>query len=357
MNSNKKETILITGATGTLGKRLLKEVKKSPRIGKIILLVRGESDEMARQRVLDNPNSSGIRDLKVYASDITKNKLGLGKDLYTDISQEVTQIIHCAANVKFSLPLDETRLINHHGTANLIDLAKKCRNLSKFGHVSTAYVAGKRRGVIYENELEHNAGFISSYEQSKYETEILVRKNLESLPINVFRPTILLENESRNAVNYMLKLFYEGSLPIIPGDKRGHVDLVPVDYCAFAIWRVFDKYFSQGKTYHIVAGPENSYTLEELVERVVVTFSKYKPLRKPKFVQLNEFQALILKKLADTKIGVFRKLNTFATQLLYPKIFDNTNLKNLKDKNLRPRRIETYFDQYLSDFLRRNTND
>jgi long-chain acyl-CoA synthetase len=351
MSLAKKEIILITGATGTLGRRIVKEILRSQAISKIILLVRGETNKAARERVFEIIKQSKRKVIDVYASDITKNNLGLNDQVYDRLSKEVTSILHCAANVRFSLPLEEAMAVNYQGTTNLLEFAKDCQELSKFGHVSTAFVAGKRKGFIYEDELEHNAGFINSYEQSKYETELLVRSNFDNLPINIFRPTILIDDESRNAVNYMLKLFYEKSLPFIPGDKKGCVDLVQPHYCASVIWKIFDTYFTASKTYHIAAGPENSYTLEDLVDKVTQAFSSYKTLNRPKFVRLSEFQTLFLKKLSDTKIGVFRKLDTFATQLLYPKIFDTRNVETLKDTQLQPKHVDAYFGDYLLDFL------
>ncbi|MEX0616419.1 MAG: SDR family oxidoreductase [Candidatus Woykebacteria bacterium] len=357
MSLTKKETVLITGATGTLGRRIVEEVLKSHSVGKIILLVRGETNKAAGERVSAFIKSSRSKVFDVFASDVTKKDLGLNSEVYNKLSKEVTSIFHCAATVRFSAALEEARLVNYQGNANLLEFANNCRNLSKFGHVSTAFVAGKRKGVIYEDELEHNEGFINPYERSKYEAEILVRENITSLPINIYRPTVLLDNESRNAVNYMFKLFWDESLPIIPGDKKGNVDLISVDYCAFALWRIFDKHFSEGKTYHIASGPAYSYSLGELVEKVAYHFSKRKKLTTPKIINLNEFQTLLLKKLSTTKIGVFKKLNTFATQLLYPKIFNNTSLQELGDKELLPKHVGTYFDQYLEDFLERKALD
>ena len=74
-------------------------------------------------------------------------------------------------------------------------------------------------------------------------------------------------------------------------------------------------------------------------------------MKNPKIINLTEFQTLLLTRLAGTNIGIFKKLSTFATQLLYPKIFDISNLQSLEDKELLPRNVNTYFDQYLEDFL------
>ena len=63
----------------------------------------------------------------------------------------MTTIIHSAASVSFTLPLDEARAINLDGTRRMLDFAELARErggLDRYGHVSTAYVAGDHTGAF-----------------------------------------------------------------------------------------------------------------------------------------------------------------------------------------------------------------
>src|SRR5205823_6206999 len=107
-------------------------------------------------------------------------------------------IIHSAASVSFSLPLDESRAINVEGTRSILDLAELAQRrggLRRLSYVSTAYVAGDRRGVFGEDDLDLGQGFRNPYEQSKFEAEKLVRSRMDWVPTQVFRPSIVVGEE------------------------------------------------------------------------------------------------------------------------------------------------------------------
>ncbi|MFM7850992.1 MAG: SDR family oxidoreductase [Flammeovirgaceae bacterium] len=49
-------------------------------------------------------------------------------------------IINSAASVSFDDPLLESLNINYFGNLRMLELAKSCKNIQAFCHVSTAYV-------------------------------------------------------------------------------------------------------------------------------------------------------------------------------------------------------------------------
>ena len=73
----------------------------------------------------------------------------------------------------------------------MLDLARACRRLRTFTHISTAYVAGVRCGLIREDDLQDDHGFKNAYEHCKLEAERRVRRAMADLPIIVLRPGII----------------------------------------------------------------------------------------------------------------------------------------------------------------------
>src|SRR5437763_10977260 len=125
---------------------------------------------------------------------------------------------------------------------NFADEANARGGLARFAYVSTAYVAGTHPGEFHEDELAVGQDFRNAYEQSKFEAEQLVRARADRLPVQIFRPSIIVGERasgwtsSFNVLYTPLKAFARGRLPLLPADPEAPVDVVPVDYVADAIF-------------------------------------------------------------------------------------------------------------------------
>ncbi len=250
------KTVLLTGGTGVLGKHLTRELLKYNDI-RLILLVRGESDDAARTRIKEH---SEIPDhTEVYAADLSKTHLGLSEGRYQDLKERVTDILHSAASTRFNSSLEEARANNVETTKRTLDFARDCPHLVRFGYLSTAFVAGKRMGIIKEDEFEHDAGFNNTYQQSKYEAEALVRAS--GLPIVIFRPPFVYSVEEtkrqeskKNFLTLLVTLVVGGHIPFIPGTKESVMDIVTATDTARVICQLFLKDSLSHMTYHITNG-------------------------------------------------------------------------------------------------------
>ena len=272
-------SVLLTGATGFLGGELLARwLERTDR--DVITLIRAPSDAAASARLdaalrerADTASEHRGR-VRAVAADLTAPGLGLDERRADALADEVDTIVHSAASVSFELPLEEARAINVGGTRHMLELAARCarRNggLRRYGHVSTAYVAGDRRGVAHEHELdEEGARFRNSYEQSKAEAERRVRE--ADLPAQVFRPSIIVGESttgwtsSFNVLYAPLRAFALGAFPVIPARRSAPVDVVPVDYVADAVVALADGDGGEGETFHLVAG-ERASSVGELID-------------------------------------------------------------------------------------------
>ena len=153
-----KTTIFLTGATGFLGTQIAGQFLKREDV-ELVVLVRAPDENAARERLRrewwDWPDlraAIGVR-IQVAAGDITLPNLGLSPDRYTGLVQQVTHIVHVAADIRLFAALDDLRKVNVTGTGHVLELARHIQadhGLARLGHVSTAYVAGKRHGPVSE---------------------------------------------------------------------------------------------------------------------------------------------------------------------------------------------------------------
>lgn len=278
--------LLLTGATGMVGREVLARAVLDDRFDRILCLIRPTADQTAAQRLKSLRDRMGIasgRRVTAVPGDVTEPMLGLGSRRLAAI----THVTHCAATVSFDHPLAEARKINVGGTRAVLDAADRMPKLERIDAVSTCYVAGKRTGTILERELEHSSGFHNTYEQTKYECELLLRAAMPKLPIAVHRPSIVV-GDSRTGrtgawkvLYWPLKVIARGWLPIIPYDPDSRLDIVPVDFVADAVMALSRDPAAIGGTFHLAAGPKRDTTTGELFARVFRRLHRRPPLRVP----------------------------------------------------------------------------
>ena len=76
------------------------------------------------------------------------------------LPDDLDAVVHCAGDVSFDPPVDEGFTTNVIGTRDLLDRIDEAQAASgrdiHYVHISTAYVAGRRRGSIPEASVEHD---------------------------------------------------------------------------------------------------------------------------------------------------------------------------------------------------------
>jgi len=145
------KTVLITGASGFLGKVILETLLRvAPKVKKIFLIVRSSKDKSALKRVEDtlrSPLFDEVREndsefeKKVVAlpGELTESKLGLSEEHYQLLIDEVQLIMHSAASVNFNEELKQSLEINVCAVEEVCRLCHQIKDLQAFVHVSTAY--------------------------------------------------------------------------------------------------------------------------------------------------------------------------------------------------------------------------
>lgn len=339
-----RRAIFLTGATGLVGSEVLRRYAGADSV-RVFAMIRADSDETLSQRFRHllaklDLSPAEIMYITPVRGDVTAPNLGLEPAIADRLAHEATDIVHCATDIGFGRSLEEARAVNLLGVVNLMDQARQWQRIQRIAHVSTAHIAGRRTGTICEEELVHGAGFVNAYEQSKWEAEVYLRGLMDDLPIAVYRSSSLV-GDSRtgrvrqfNFLHQTLRLINSNLVPVIPGDPSGPVDLIPSDWLADALVYLVDEAFEAGRTYHLVAGREHSFTLGELVNFTAKHLSQSPGRRRdddvqcPEIVDLEIFEKVRrqAEEAGETRQAqVLSALSHFIPQMAVPKAFDRTH--------------------------------
>ncbi|MET7778401.1 SDR family oxidoreductase [Streptomyces sp. NPDC005388] len=238
-------TVLLTGATGFLGSRLLLSLLTT-RKRDVTVLGRGTPSAL-RSRVLTalaslTPHGIDARArarLRCVGGDISRPWLGLPPATYGRLAEEAAAIWHCAGDIALSGERDRLFQANVHGTRRVLEFAEVTPPACRLVHASTVAVAGARTsGTVAEEDLTDVYGFATHYDESKYQGEILVREWARRLGRRavVLRPSIVASDARlpEGAPGHPLKVLGEmidavarGGAPGIPAVHE-HDDVLPI---------------------------------------------------------------------------------------------------------------------------------
>ncbi|MEN8654884.1 SDR family oxidoreductase [Streptomyces sp. 21So2-11] len=336
---------VITGATGFVGGAFALELLQQT-ADRLVCLVRGDNDEAATRRLHDALGHAaemyGVPGLlpsilertTAVAGDMTDEALPESADRFLTAAEgEVPGTFwHVAASLKYEdRHADEINLMNVTGTRNVLALAKA---LGKpvFNHVSTAYVAGKRTGLMHEEFPGNTDSANNVYEATKTIGEQEVAGS--GLPWRVLRPSIVIGHSGTGAatsftgmygfVSSALRfrravekefgnLLQHRQVPII-ADPDIECDLVPVDLVARNAVTI-GREGALSTVYHL--NNDGSPTVGEVIEEVFALTG----LRKPRFVSNRGLLTAI-----DLKLD--EGIQFYASYMINGKRFDQTNTES-----------------------------
>jgi thioester reductase-like protein len=270
------EWVLLTGATGFLGRYLLRDLLASGR--RVAVLARDARGISAEDRIRDlstlwTDTRSFDRPASpiVLSGDLRTKGLALSAIERHWIANHVHSVVHAAADVTFRRSFaDELWATNVEGTERLLDLCAAL-GMREFHHISTAFVCGDRLGPIGEDELDRGQRFHNEYERSKFEAERRIRA-ARCVHATIYRPSVIV-GDSRTGFTSSYHGFYrflelgarlatpQPALPSgrcflplrLPLSGEELRNLVPVDWVSQAIARIVNDPRRQGRTYHLVA--------------------------------------------------------------------------------------------------------
>src|SRR3954464_2399719 len=163
--------VFFTGFPGFIGTRLVRRLLSEDPELRIAAIV--EEKMVDRARKAAEKLGGGDR-IEVMQGDIGEPGLGLPAPDLDRLKQETTVAHHLAAIYDLAVPFDIAQRVNVEGTGNVLAFRRACKDFRRVQYVFTAYVAGDRRGVVYEHELVLGQDFKNHYESPKFQAEAWV---------------------------------------------------------------------------------------------------------------------------------------------------------------------------------------
>jgi fatty acid CoA ligase FadD9 len=302
--SGEVRTVLLTGATGFLGRFLALEwlERLAPVGGRLICLVRAK-DVAAAQDRLDKTFDSGdpallaryrglaADHLEVVVGDKGAADLGLDQQTWQRLADTVDLIVDPAALVNHVLPYSELFGPNVVGTAELIRLALTTKK-TPYTYVSTIGMGDQMEAstLVEEADIRQisrtrriDDSYANGYNNTKWASEVLLREahDQSGLPVAVFRCDMILA-DSRYAgqlnvpdifTRTILSLVATGIAPgsfyelDANGDRqRAHYDGLPVDFIAEAIATLGGEVADEYQTYHVANPYDDGIGFDQYVD-------------------------------------------------------------------------------------------
>jgi thioester reductase-like protein len=244
-------TLLVTGFPGFLAGRLVPKLLADDPSARVVALVEPRMADVARQRA-----PAGV---EVLPGDITDPRLGLDGESYNKLAAATTAVFHLAAVYDLAVGRELAERVNVAGTQHVLDFCRAAPGLERHHYISTAFVAGKRSGLVLETELAEGQQFKNHYESTKFAAEVLVRASMDAIPTTIYRPAIVVgdsrtgETQKFDGPYYLLRTIktVKGPLPQI-GRGDAPFNVVPVDFVVDAIAAGARDPEADGHTLHLV---------------------------------------------------------------------------------------------------------
>ncbi|KAL0928874.1 hypothetical protein M5K25_000802 [Dendrobium thyrsiflorum] len=411
----KDKSIFVTGSTGFLAKIFVEKVLRvQPNVKKLFLLVRAGDAKLAAERMQNEVFAKELFDVlkekygedfdsfiskKVYsiAGDIIYENLGIEDyNLREMLWEEIDIVVNVAATTNFYERYDVSLNINTLGAKHVLEFAKKCTKVKMLLHVSTAYVAGVKEGIIsekpfhfgealnedlyldIEEELrlvkdrkkelhEQNStikaekiamkelgiqrarmyGWPNTYVFTKAMGEMLLGHLRGDMPLVIMRPTIITSVykdslpgwiEGARTIDSVILGYAKGDISCILGDPEVVSDLIPGDMVVNAMISAITAHSNQHSEfiYHVSSSVRNLVKYSTIAKCVYQYIAKNPQTRRDgKEIKANKFHFI-------TTMPIFHRY-----MLLHYRLpLEGLRLMNLALFGLFTQQFNTYWKKY-----------
>ena len=249
----------VTGATGFIGKRLVKALLA--RRGATVYFLLRPGSEAKVPDLLAYWGAAKGRAIPVMG-DLTGKKLGVAADQVKALKGNIDQIYHLAAVYDLSADEESQVAVNIEGTRNAVEFAKAI-DAKRFNHVSSIAAAGLYEGVFREDMFDEAENLDHPYFATKHESEKIVRTECK-VPWSVYRPAMVVgdsrtgEMDKIDGPYYFFKLIQRMRQVLPPwmpsiGLEGGRINIVPVDFVVAALDHISHTALEgSGQCFHLV---------------------------------------------------------------------------------------------------------
>lgn len=269
MGEREDHSIALFGATGNLGRALLRELPEAFPDARWRVFARStrhrEGRERARDAVRTAVGDRAEERASYHTADLSAPGLGLSSDDARMLA-ECRWVVNTVANVRFDLPLHQARADNVDTVRNL--LACLPSTDTTIHHTSTAFV-GQGSGVLAPHAVDASRSFRNTYERSKAESEAVLLSSRHDVVIH--RPSIIVGSSTDGrTVTYdtlypLARALVDGHVQALMAHPDHRLDIVPSDHVARCLLRLAADGYREG-IYHLTAGQDRATSVRELVE-------------------------------------------------------------------------------------------
>ena len=326
--NNKQKNILLTGVTGFLGIHVLDKLLSLTKCN-IYCLMRSKDEKSINQRLLDRldyyfpKKYDELINKRIFIidSDVTAKNFGLKEEIYSNLGEKISSVIHCAADVRHYGDYNLSEKINVQATKNIIDF---CLDFDIImNHISTLTISGYGLVKVNFNDIfDENKFYIhQNFNDNIYvKTKFLAEEEIfnatkNGLIANIYRIGNLTNrfsdykfqfNSYENAFINKLRAIKE--LKILPESFKDYkLELTPVDLCAESIVRLsmFNNIKYNINIYHLF---DENYVSMNLIANI--------------FKAENINIEYVSNKVFEEKLA-----NNFSSITVLPEFFDQLELK------------------------------
>jgi thioester reductase-like protein len=258
------ERIFLTGATGSLGTFLLRDLLRHTR-AEIFCLVRSATVEEGKSRLRKNLEAHGHWDkgwghrIVAVPGDLSQPLLGLSREQFDRFAVRIDAIFHNGALVNMVSPYEALKAANVLGTQEVLRLAcqAKIKPVHYISTVSVFDLANRRdsAAILEHDSLDHGGRLVGGYSQSKWVAEkLVVQARDRGLPVAIYRPGRIIGAAAGgwNTDDYMCGLIKACIELGLAPDVDMPVEVVPVDYVSGAAVHLSLRPESLGQAFHLV---------------------------------------------------------------------------------------------------------
>ncbi|MBX3273545.1 MAG: AMP-binding protein [Sandaracinaceae bacterium] len=230
------DTLVLTGATGSLGVRLRRAL--SDRGHRVLCLVRAPSDEAARARVGGD----------ALAADVSRPQLGLSQPAFDALAARAACIVHLAARVCLAASYEALAPVNVEGTAHALAFAARAGAPIVYASTLSVFVASDRADATYfeDDDAAVPCTIAGGYAQTKWVAEQLVRR--AEVPATIVRYGLLTPDRERHRAapgdwlaRFVRELAARGAYPRGLDDDALAFDATPLDHAVDATARLIER--------------------------------------------------------------------------------------------------------------------
>lgn len=279
-----RKTVLLTGATGVVGRALIDELSIDHRV----ICLRHRTP-VADWRVREVHGAVGA------------DLLGLSPAIYANLSGRVDLVLHAAATTNWKVEPEQIRQANVSGTANVAQFAHDAAAPLMF--VSTAFVADP------PSDTDERFAGARTYIRSKIEAERIVR---DASGV-IIRPSVVIGDTRTGRMSAFQGLhrvagqIARGMVPIIPCSATSLTDVVPLDVLGEAIGRLVRGGVHSGE-YWITAGDQALTAGDMVAASVQLGNALGAAPPTPRFIDAEAVDRLLLPLLDEALTPALRKV-------------------------------------------------